>query len=143
MRARASRFAATTNRSDKSYWKKWTEFCTDIYGTNPVRWDSQAAVDPAHKYHAREVQLALSAFVYWCLRNPQYKPSSMLQRLRGVAREHKKRGLSFVGLGAVVDACKGIMRVLVAEHGPEALASVGGAGFRPKNVIGELLGVWR
>ena len=36
-----------------------------------------------------------------------------------MAREHRKRGLKFVDLNLVVDACKGIMRILVAEHGPE------------------------
>ena len=119
VRARAARFASTTNKADTSYWKKWSAFCREVYGTNPVRYDTQAASDPTNRWHAREVQLALSAFVYWCLQNPQYKPASMLARLRGVAREHRKMGLKFVDLSLVVDACKGIIRLLVAEHGPE------------------------
>ena len=119
IRARAARFAPNTNNVDKSYWKKWCELCRDVFDTNPVRWYQQASIDPAHKHHPREVHLALSAFVFWCLHESQFKPSSMLARLRGVAREHRKRGLRFVDLRLVVDACKGILRILVAEHGPE------------------------
>ena len=119
IRARAARFAPTTNKVDKSYWKKWCELCHDVFDTNPVRWDQQASIDPAHKHHPREVHLALSAFIFWCLHESKFKPSSMLARLRGVAREHRKRGLRFVDLRLVVDACKGILRILVAEHGPE------------------------
>ena len=71
--------------------------------------------------HVRELNLALGAFLYWCLTEPQYKPASMLARLRGVVRHHRRSHLRFVDLTFVNDACKGVIRLLVAEHGPEVV----------------------
>ena len=59
--------------------------------------------------------------MHWCLTEPQYKPASHLARLRGVTRVHRRAHLRFVDLAYVVDACKGIVRLLIEEHGPEIM----------------------
>ena len=57
----------------------------------------------------------------WVSLNPQYKISSMLQRLRGVARRHKSVGLTFVSLSMVVMASEGLIQEHIDAHGPDSL----------------------
>ena len=120
-RAISARFADGTNRVDKSYWRKWSEYCNGVCGTPPLRSDAAANTNPSHPLHIRELNLALGAFLHWCLTEPQYKPASHLARLRGVTRVHRRAHLRFVDLAYVVDACKGIVRLLIEEHGPEIM----------------------
>eukprot|EP00965_Chrysotila_dentata_P103083 3403408-Pleurochrysis_carterae.AAC.1 len=57
----------------------------------------------------------------WVLANPKLQPSSMLARLRGVARVHKALGYQFGPLACVTEVCKGATQAYVDEHGFEAL----------------------
>ena len=89
-RAISARFADGTNRVDKSYWRKWSDYCNGVCGTPPLRSDAAANTNPSHPLHIRELNLALGAFLHWCLTEPQYKPASHLARLRGVTRVHRR-----------------------------------------------------
>lgn len=121
-RAIAARFATTTNNLDRSFWGKWSAYCRHVCGTPPLRSNQEANSNPGHPLHIRELNLALGAFLYWCLTEPQYKPASHMARLRGVVRYHRRAHLRFVDLSFVTTACKGIIRLLVKKYGPEVVA---------------------
>eukprot|EP00965_Chrysotila_dentata_P135948 4493813-Pleurochrysis_carterae.AAC.1 len=86
-------------------------------GTSPLRTDTAANA----RGDITEVTLQAGAFMAWVLANPKYQPSSMLQRLRGVARVHKALGYAFGPLACVIDVCKGATQQYIVEHGFEAL----------------------
>eukprot|EP00965_Chrysotila_dentata_P017926 595716-Pleurochrysis_carterae.AAC.1 len=72
-------------------------------GTSPLRTDAAANA----RDDIIEVTLRAGAFMAWVMANPKYQPSSMLQRLRGVARVHKALRYSFGPLTCVVEVCRG------------------------------------
>ena len=119
-RAFERRFARSTARLDKSYWRFWTQWCSTL-GTPALRSNAAANSGAAPVLHEREVAVALGAFMAWTGENPQFKVSSMLARLRGVARRHKAVGLSFVSLSLVVLAAEGLVQEHIDIHGIDSL----------------------
>ena len=119
-RAFERRFAKGTNKQDTSYWSMWCEWCR-LLGTPPLRSNAAANSGGVAHLHQREVAIALGAFMSWVLDNPQFKISSMLQRLRGVARRHKSVGLTFVSLSMVVMAAEGLIQAQIDTHGADSL----------------------
>eukprot|EP00966_Prymnesium_polylepis_P022441 516448-Prymnesium_polylepis.1 len=69
MRALDRRFAPSTRRLDKSYWKFWTEHC-DMLGTPPLRTNTAANTGADTALHRREVAIALSALMAYVADNP-------------------------------------------------------------------------
>ena len=119
-RAFERRFARSTIKLDKSYWRFWTQWCATL-GTPALRSNAAANSGAAPVLHEREVAIALGAFMSWTGESPQFKVSSMLARLRGVARRHKSVGLSFVSLSMVVMAAEGLVQEQIDAHGVDSL----------------------
>ena len=97
------RIAISTRRQDRSNWKYWCLALKALFvDPEPIRTDTEAITGVDAKGHRREVSLVKVIFMYWCVTLPQFKPQSMLQRLRGVSRVHKKAlGIPFVSLAPV------------------------------------------
>lgn len=116
------RYAVSTTKLDASYWRMWEAWCSRM-GTPPLRVNEQANSGLVPALHRREVALSLGYFMTCVaeasLRN--LKISSMLARLRGVARRHSAVGLRFVSLSLVVQAAKGLVQEHIDTHGAEAL----------------------
>jgi hypothetical protein len=108
-RAIEKRYADSTRRKDRSYWRFWCEFCS-LVGTPPLRTNTAANIGALTHLHEREVTIALGAFMTFVADNPKCKADSMLARLRGVARRHHTLGLKFVSLALVVTAAAGIVQ---------------------------------
>jgi len=71
--------------------------------------------------HQWEVAIALGGSMSWVVTNPQFKITSMLARLRGVARRHKAMGIHFVSLSIVVLAADGLIQEHIDAHGADSL----------------------
>jgi hypothetical protein len=115
------RVPRNTKKQDSCYWRKWSEFCA-LLDTPPIRDDVSAATGADVASHARELQLVEACFMYWVRMNPNFLVTSMLARLRGVARIHKvSLRLPFVPLSYLVQVCKGLVQERIDEQGPESL----------------------
>ena len=107
-----------TKKQDRCYWRMWSEFCA-LLNTPPIRDDVEAATGANTVLHARELQLVEACFMYWVFLNPKFLVTSMLARLRGVARIHKvSLRLPFVPLSYLVQVCKGLVLERIDEQGP-------------------------
>ena len=115
------RVPLNTKRLDRCYWRKWCEYCA-LFATPPIRDDVAASTGADVVAHRREQDLVEACFMLWVSTNPQYKVTSMLARLRGVARIHKvSLKLPFVQLSFLVQICKGLVQERIDEQGPESL----------------------
>jgi len=121
-------FAAGTNKQDTYHWKAWSTVCA-LLGTPPWRTDvaANSGADPVG--YKREVLLLAVAFIMLFARmrprshsDPAPNPRSALQKLRAVAREHKKRGFIMAPLTFAVEVMKGMLHKMVQEHGTDWLA---------------------
>jgi hypothetical protein len=111
----------TTRNKDKSYWRFWVA-ATMLLGTEAIRSNVSATLGQDAVGYRRETTLVEMVFMLWVITNPQYKPSSMLQRLHGVSRVHRLGlRLPFVSLAGISQLCKGVVQELIDEHGPEAI----------------------
>ena len=115
--------AAGTKKQDRSYWRIWARSLQTLFpGASPIRDDAEAALGLNLAGLKREVDAICAVLMYWLVTCPQYKPQSMMQRLRGVSRVHKKGlRLPFVSLSSAVACCKGVVQEHIDEHGPESL----------------------
>eukprot|EP00965_Chrysotila_dentata_P023195 769160-Pleurochrysis_carterae.AAC.1 len=99
MDALEQRYRPSTRKLDRSYWRKWKEWCA-LVRTPPLRVNQAANSGAVPELHQREVALALGGFMFFVstgydASGRRYKVESMLARLRGVARRHKAMGLTF------------------------------------------------
>ncbi|KAL3928931.1 MAG: hypothetical protein SGPRY_002180, partial [Prymnesium sp.] len=136
-RACERRFAASTRRLDSSYWVKWREWCARI-GTPPLRTNTAANTGVMPHLHEREVVIALGAFIMaFVAENSQYKVESMLARLWGVARRHKRVGLTFVSLSlsTVVMAADGLVQKHIDAHGADSLLACSKEPFATEELV--------
>ena len=133
-RALDRRAPLTTAKQDKSSWKFWCEWA-ELMGTSPVRSDVQANAG-LNAFYGRELAMRVGAFMYWCLTTP-YKPSSMMARLYGVARRHKRLGMIFGPLTLVSEVCKGVVQDYLDEHGADWVAQK-----RKEPVTNEMIVAW-
>ena len=120
-RALENRYALSTRKLDRSYWRLWSEFCARLH--TPALRVNQAANDGSiPRLHRREVALALGCFMTWAAEAAgRWKLESMVSRLRGVARRHAAVGIKFVSLALVVQAAAGLVREHIDTHGEDAL----------------------
>ena len=137
MRAIDRRFAPGTRRLDKSYWKFWVHHC-DMLGTPPLRTNTAANTGADTVLHRREVAIALSALMAYVADNPNCLVSSMMARLRGVARRHKAVGLTFVSLTLAVMAADGLVQEHIDVHGADALQPQSKEPLLAAEIIGVL-----
>ena len=121
-------FAAGTTAKDTYHLKAWKGVCASL-GTPCWRTDvaANSGADPVG--YKREVLLLAIALVMLFSRmrprskaDPQANPRSALQKLRAVAREHKKRGYIMAPLTFAVEVMKGMLHEAVALHGTDWLA---------------------
>ena len=136
-RAMERRFAPSTRKLDKSYWRLWCEWC-EFIGTPPLRANEAANKGAIAHLHDREKAIALGAFVTWVADNPQYKVASMFNRLKGVARRHKSMGVSFVSLAMVAMANEGLIQEHIDVHGRESLLEKSKEPFEFGEIVGML-----
>ena len=119
--ARLRRQPVTTRKQDRSNWRVWAT-TTALLGADAIRKNVSASTGADLLGYRREIALTQMVFMFWVIMSPQFKPSSMLARLRGVSRVHKKSlNLPFVSLSSVVDLCKGVVQEHIDENGPESL----------------------
>jgi len=136
-RALESGFAPGTRRLDKSYWKFWTQFCV-LMGTSPLRTNASANCGAIPALHNREVALATGAFMSYVANNPRLKIESMLSRLRGVVRMHKRLGIQFVSLAHVAMAARGLVQEHIDAHGTEFLETKSKEPLTTAEIVGML-----
>lgn len=126
--ALADAFALTTNRTDVYHLRAWERVCSLL--NTPV-WRTDAAAnsgaDPVgHRRELILLAIALVLFLMWMKprskRDPVANPRSALNKLHGVAREHKKRGYIMAPLTLAVQVMKGMLRRAVRMHGTDWLA---------------------
>ena len=112
--------AKKTLAVDKCYWRMWKEHCAWL-GTSPLRDDHAANSGIDHDGYRAEVALASSFFIKSVLDNPQFKPESMLKRLRGVAREHRRHEIQFVSLSSVIQIVDAATKLHIQLNGRESV----------------------
>ena len=124
----ASAFALGTNKQDSYHMRAWAAVCASL-GTPIWRTDvaANSGADPVG--YRREILLLAVALVLLYARmrprskrDPVASPRSALQKLRGVAREHKKRGFIMAPLTFAVEVMKGMLHDAVRLHGTDWLA---------------------
>ena len=87
----------------------------------PVRTNVAANTGIIEHLYRRELAIALGALMSFVADNPKCKVTSMLARLRGVARRHTALGLKFVSLQLVVVAADGLVQEHVDLYGHDSL----------------------
>jgi hypothetical protein len=124
----AAAYADSTNRTDASHMRAWREVCREL--DTPVWRTDMAAnssLDPVG-YRREMVLLAVAFLRIYATMSPRSKtspaanPRSALQKLMGVAREHKKRGFKMAPLTLAMQVMAGQVRLYVDRHGVDCLA---------------------
>ena len=121
-------FAAGTNAKDAYHLRAWkavcAALCTPCWRTDVA---ANSGADPVG--YKREILLLAVGLIMLFARmrprskkDPQANPRSALQKLRAVAREHKKRGYIMAPLTFAVEVMKGMLHEAVALHGTDWLA---------------------
>ena len=97
----------------------WKEHCAWL-GTSPLRDDHAANSGTDRDGYRAEIALASSFFIKSLLDNPQFKPESMLKRLRGVAREHRRQEIQLVSLSDVIRIVDAATKLHIQLNGRES-----------------------
>ena len=121
-------FAVSTNAKDGYHLRAWARVCAEL-GTPMWRTDvaANSGLDPVG--HRRELILLAVALVMLYARmrprsrrDPVANPRNALQKLRAVAREHRKRGYQMAPLTLAVSVMKGMLRLAVELHDTDWLS---------------------
>lgn len=121
-------YAASTNKTDTYHMRAWAQGCAEL-GTPHWRTDMAAnsGMDPIG--YRRELILPALVFLKMYAKmsprskkDPAANPRSALQKLYGVAREHKKRGYKMAPFTLVMQVMAGQLRKYVERHGTDSLA---------------------
>jgi len=116
-------YATSTNRIDAGYWSKWEKFCS-LFPTPPVRAYMAAHTGADPDGYAGELKLQALFLLFYSLNitarsrsDPAALPGSSMQALRGVFREHEKRGVTMAPATLAGRVLKGMQREYVLAHG--------------------------
>ena len=121
-------YAPSTNRIDAGYWRRWEDYCK-LYPTPAVRAHipSHTGVDPVG--HRNELMLMAVALLYFMANmlprsssDPAADPHSGMQVLKGVRREHEKRGITMAPATLAQRVLTGLLREYVLRHGIRSVA---------------------
>jgi len=121
-------YAESTNNTDKYHLRAWQHVCRKL-GTPMWRTDvaANSGLDPVG--HRRELVLSAIAglLMYADMsprsnKDPLANPRSMLQKLYGVSREHKKRGYIMARFTMATQVMVGLLHKYVRDHGIGGLA---------------------
>ena len=116
-------YAPSTNRVDESHMRAWTEITNEL-GTPAIRdnLDANSGADPVG--HRNELLLLALAVLLKFLRmaprsheDPAADPNSALAMVRGVRREHQRRGIVMAPLTIAARVCRGMCRAYVDRYG--------------------------
>ena len=121
-------FSKGTNKGDVYHIRAWTKICRRL-GTPTWRTDvaANSGLDPVG--HRREqVLTAIALMLMYADMQPRSKkdpaanPRSAMQKLYGVAREHKKRGYKMVSFELATRVLSGMLHKFVEDNDTDALA---------------------